>query len=198
MLDRDFNTIGIIGAGTKGAAIAASALLGGYRVMLEDISSVRLSEATAHIATAVSARLDLVASPRAREIGPNLVTTRSIDEVSRAGDLLIEAAPEDSELQLEIFTIFHKFAKPEAILASTANAIPIADLAEMTNCPERCVGLQFPEPQHRDRVLRIVRAPKTSDRTLQRCADFARHIGLAPEIASEAAPAPATREARIL
>jgi 3-hydroxyacyl-CoA dehydrogenase len=190
--------VGIVGAGIKGAEIATYALAGGYRVMLEDISTVRLSQAEAHIAAAMQASVagDRFDSARRWEIDVHFSTSASIDEVSRTADLLIEAAPEDAELQLEIFTIFDKFAKPHTILASTASTIPIADLAEMTNCPERCVGLRFPEPGASDRVLRIIGAPKTSERTLQTCAEFARALGFAPEIVGEAAPAPAVREAR--
>lgn len=194
MLDRSDMTIGIIGAGVKGAAIATYALLAAYRVMLEDVSPVRLSEAEAHISAVLDVamaggRSDLA---RTRKIGARFFTTHSIDEVSRAADLLIEAAPDDAELQLEIFTIVDKFAKPHAILASTTSAIPIADLAEMTNCADRCVALQFPEPGTCDR-LRIISAPKTSERTLHSCADFARALGLASEIVREVALAPAQR-----
>jgi 3-hydroxyacyl-CoA dehydrogenase len=197
MLDRDLITIGIIGAGPKGVPVALHALRAGYRVILEDISSVRLSEAKAHLAAAAGGtvaghRFDSARSP---EVGVIFVTTHSIDEVSRSADLLIEAAAEDAELQLEIFTIFDKFAKPHAILATTARAVSMSDLAEMTNCAERCVGLQFPEPGTVDRTLYIVRTPKTSEQTLQICSDFATAIGLAPAIICEAAPAPAAREA---
>jgi 3-hydroxyacyl-CoA dehydrogenase len=198
MLDRDVITIGIIGAGPKGAAMALHALRAGYKVILEDISSTRLFEAKAHIVAAVQLSVagDRLDSTRGREISANFLTTHSIDEVSRSADLLIEAAPEDAELQLEIFTIFDKFAKPHAILASTARAVAMSDLAEMTNCAERCVGLQFPEPGTDDRTLHIVHTPKTSKQTLQICSDFATTVGLAPAIICETAPAPAAREVR--
>lgn len=197
MLERDVLTIGIIGAGPKGAQIATYSLLGGYRVMLEDISPVRLSEAKARITAELDAappgrRFD---SLRRRQIKENLFTTHSMEDVSRAGDLLIEAAPEDAELQLEIFTIFDKFVKPTAILASTACTVFIADLAEMTNCPERCVGLRLTEPETRGRVLRVIGSPRTSEQTLKICADFAQGLGLVPEIVSEVPPAQAARKA---
>lgn len=198
MAHRTVITIGIIGAGAIGSAVATCALLGGYRVMLEDISRERLARAKACIDAAV----DVVVmgrqaeSARGADIRANLSISASIDELSRSADLLIEAAPDDAELQLEIFTIFDKFAKPGAIFATTARSVPIAELAEMTNCPERCVCLQFPDLGSRDRTLRIVAAPKTAERTLESCADFARTLGLAPVISGEAAPAPSGGESR--
>lgn len=180
MVDERVRTVGIIGAGAKGRQIAVCALAGGCRVILEDMSSTRLAEAQAQITSALAAE-----GASKQQLAANLSITQSMDEVSRGAGLLIEAAPEDAELQLEIFTILDKFAKPEAILASTSFSVSIADLAEMTNCPERCAGLQFPDSPSSDQLLRIFRAPKTSDRTVHICATFAREIGLEPRIMRE-------------
>ncbi|MDE3110366.1 MAG: 3-hydroxyacyl-CoA dehydrogenase family protein [Acidobacteriota bacterium] len=194
-------TIGIIGAGAKGRQIAAYALLGRCRVILEDISQSRLAEARSYIAVALHAALAQEKFPRQNgETGggtlASLSTMESINDVARSADFLIEAAPEDEELQLEIFTLFDKFAKPEAVLASTAESISIADLAEMTNCPERCVGLQFSEPTSLKRAMQIIRAPQTSERTLELCLRFGHTLGLQPVIVSEAARSAGLREAR--
>ncbi|MGA9884934.1 MAG: 3-hydroxyacyl-CoA dehydrogenase NAD-binding domain-containing protein [Candidatus Acidiferrales bacterium] len=188
MIDEDARIIGIIGAGAKGRQIAVCALLGGYRVILADISSSILAEAEGQITTALAAEVarEKVVRPGKQKLAANLSTTQSMSEVSRGADLLIEAVPEDAESQLEIFTIFDKFAKPAAILASTALSVSIADLAEMTNCPERCAGLQFPDPPPDDQSLRILRAPNTSDCTMQFCAYFARKIGFEPRLMREA------------
>lgn len=185
----DVHTIGIIGAGAKGREIALLALLGGYCVILEDMSASRLAESSAAISAALDAAAarDEIDDRRKKEIAKNLSTTHSVDEVSRGGDLLIDATPEEAELQLEIFTILDKFAKPEAIFASTANSIPIADLAEITNCPERCVGLRFPERSKEGEWLLILRAPKTSERTMQLCANAARRMGLEVKVIAEPA-----------
>jgi 3-hydroxybutyryl-CoA dehydrogenase len=185
----DVHTIGIIGAGAKGREIARLALLGGYRVMLEDMSASRLAESSA----AISAALDAAAARgeidnrRKKEVAGNLSTTQSVDEVSRGGDLLIDAAPDEAELQLEIFTILDKFAKPTAIFASTADSISIADLAEITNCPEQCVGLRFPERSKESESLTILRGPKTSEHTVQLCVNAGRKMGLEAKIITESA-----------
>lgn len=183
----DVHTIGIIGAGAKGREIARLALLGGYRVILEDMSASRLAESGAEIAAALDAAdaREEIDARRKSEIAANLSTTHSLDDVSRGGDLLIDAAPDEAELQLEIFTIFDKFAKPKAILASTAHSISIADLAAMTNCPERCVGLRFPERTSRSRCLAVVRAPETSECTVQVFANVAGRMGLVAKVVSE-------------
>lgn len=187
MIDEDVRIVGIIGAGAKGKQIAVYALLGGYCVILGDISPSRLTEAEGQITTALAAEVarGKVVRTGKQKLAANLYTTQSMSEVSRGADLLIEAAPEDTESQLEIFTIFDKFAKPEAILASTALSVSVADLAEMTNCPERCAGLQFPDLPPVDQSLRILCAPNTSDCTIRICTNFAREIGFEPRIIRE-------------
>jgi 3-hydroxybutyryl-CoA dehydrogenase len=178
-------TIGIVGAGPRGRVIARLALLGGYRVILEDLSESRLAESKADISRALEAavaRGDVDASGRGA-IAANLFTTHSVDEVSREADLLIDATPEEVELQLEMFTIFDKFAKPLTILASTSDSIAIADLAEITNCAERCVGLRVQERADQSKSLTIVRGPRTDEQTVDECFNLARRLGLEPSVA---------------
>ncbi|MGH9560157.1 MAG: 3-hydroxyacyl-CoA dehydrogenase NAD-binding domain-containing protein, partial [Terracidiphilus sp.] len=49
MTEGDVGTVGIIGAGAKGRRIAVYALLGGCRVILEDMSASRMADAKAYI-----------------------------------------------------------------------------------------------------------------------------------------------------
>ncbi|MGH9718125.1 MAG: 3-hydroxyacyl-CoA dehydrogenase NAD-binding domain-containing protein [Candidatus Acidiferrales bacterium] len=186
-MDR-LQTIGIVGAGAKGREVASLALLGGFRVILEDISASRLAESEIEISCALDAAVGRgeIDIRRRSEIVANLSAARSMDAVSLGADLLIDAAPEDAELQLEIFTIFDKFAKPGAILASTSNSMSIAELAEMTNCPERCVGLRFPASTSRSKSLTILRAPKTDECSVQVCRDFARQLGFEANVVKQA------------
>jgi 3-hydroxybutyryl-CoA dehydrogenase len=91
--------------------------------------------------------------------------------------LLIEAAPEDMELQLEIFTIFDKFAKPHAILASSTASLSITELAAITFRAENCVGMHFFHAIPNRKLLKIVRAHDTSEETVQACAEAGRRMG---------------------
>jgi 3-hydroxybutyryl-CoA dehydrogenase len=175
----DVKTIGVIGATKLGRGIAYLAVAGGYRAVLEDVSLHRLEDGVAYIKQSLDvgvARGKLTPDQKAMAVA-NLATASSVEDVCRQADLLIEAAPEETEMQLEIFTLFDKFAKPEAILASTTSAVSIADLAEITFCPERCVGLRFFHPVPETKRLEIVRAAATSDATVRACIEVARRIG---------------------
>jgi 3-hydroxybutyryl-CoA dehydrogenase len=175
----DVKTIGVIGAGALGRGIACASVIGGYRTVLEDMSPAILEKGVAYI------RETLEEGMASRKLTPeqkaaaltNLSTARSVEDVCRQADLLIEALPEEMELQLEIFTIFDKFAKPNAILASTASSLSINELAAITFRAENCVGIRFHHPVPDVKLLEIIRALETSDATVAACAEVGRRMG---------------------
>lgn len=119
----EVKTIGVIGAGSMGRGIAYAAAYGGYRTILEDVSPEMLEQGLAYIREALAegvARGKVTAEQQKVALA-NLTTSRSVEDVCRETDLLIEAVPEEMEVKLEIFTIFDKFARPGAILASNTS-----------------------------------------------------------------------------
>jgi 3-hydroxybutyryl-CoA dehydrogenase len=163
----DIQTIAVIGAGDVGREIALACLLGGYRTILEDISESRLERAAAWIADRANASAQ--ASSRLR-------TASNVEEAVREADLIIEAVAEEMEMKVEMFTIFDKFAKPDAIFASSSPSISIVELAAVTFCPGRCIGLRFVSSAGHADVLELVHAPDTSEETVGRCAAIGRRM----------------------
>ena len=180
-------TIAIIGAGQTGRAIAFLSVLAGYRTILEAVSPELLDHATSYIEAALREGIQkgTVTAQQKTQTFENLSTSRSVEDVCRVADLLIDATQEELEVKLEIFTLFDKFAKPDAILASTSQAIPLADLAGITFRQENCIGLRFRAPIVETKSLEIVRARETSEETLQAGIDFARRLGKEVSIAME-------------
>lgn len=172
-------TIGVIGAGALGREIACTSLLAGFRTVLEDVSPEVLERGMAYIRKTLEERVasGKLAPERKERTLVNLSTARMVQDVCREADMLIEALPEDLELQLEIFTIFDKFAKPDAILASSTPSLSINDLAAITFRTENCVGMHFHSPVPDARQIEIVRATETSDSTVATCTEIAHRLG---------------------
>ena len=167
----EIKTIAVIGAGTMGRGIAYAAALGGYRIVLEDVSLEMLEQGTAYISQALEdgvARGKVTQEQKDKAL-LNLTTSRSVENVCREADLLIEAVPEEMEVKLEIFTIFDKFAKPDAILASNTSSLSITEMASITFRAEKCIGMHFFNPVPKIKLLEIVRALETSEATLRAC-----------------------------
>jgi len=174
----EIKTIGVIGAGAAGREIACAALLGGYRTILEDVSPDMLEQGTGHIKRALSERVargNLTPQQKDGALS-RFSTANRVDEVCRVADMLIETVPEEMEVKLEIFTIFDKFAKPSAILASNTS-LPITEIAAITFRTEDCVGMRFVDRGSDPRLLEIVRGLETSDGTVAACSEVGRRMG---------------------
>ena len=175
----EIKTIGVIGAGTMGRGIAYAAAFGGYRTVLEDVSPEMLEQGSAYISLALEegvARGKVTPEQKTKALA-NLTTSRSLEDLCREGDLLIEAVPEEMEVKLEIFTIFDKFAKPHAIMASNTSSLSITEMASITFRAENCIGMHFFNPVPKMKLLEIVRALETSEATLQACVEVGRRMG---------------------
>ena len=180
--------IGVIGAGAAGREIARTAILGGVRTILEDVSPERLERAIASIKESLRAALagGEITEPQAAFALERLSTASRVDTVARVADMLIETVPDEMEVKLEIFTILDKFAKPDAILASNTS-LSIAEIASITFRTENCVGMRFVHRPSTATLLEIVRGPDTSDQTVAACLEIGRRMGFESRVADELA-----------
>ena len=161
-------TIAVIGAGMLGRGIARDAVFGGYKTILEDISRKKLEESAAWIRRACA---------ELNKSKATLTTTGILEDAVREADLIIEAVPDEMEMKIELFTIFDKFAKPDAILASSTPSLSIGEMAAVTFCRERCIGIRFTEMKSGLSRLRLVITPDTSQETITACCEVARRMG---------------------
>jgi len=178
-LQMDVKTIGVIGAGTMGRGIAYAAALGGYRTLLEDVIPENLTDGMAWIKRALEegvTRGKVTADELATALA-RIETVSTVEAACREADFLVEAVPEEMELKLELYTLFDKFARPNAVMASNTSSLSIAEMAEMTYRPELCVGMHFFNPVPKMRLIEIVRAPKTSDETIMVCREVGTRMG---------------------
>jgi 3-hydroxybutyryl-CoA dehydrogenase len=183
----DVKTIAVIGAGTAGRGIACAAALGGYRTVFEDISPHRLEEGASFIRGSLEKELALgnVTAKQKESALANISTARTVEDACRLADMLIETVAEEMEVKLEIFTIFDKFAKPNAILATTTTSLSIAEIASITFRTENCIGLRFLHPAPKMSLLEIMRALETSDETVAACVEVGRRMGAKVAVVSE-------------
>jgi 3-hydroxybutyryl-CoA dehydrogenase len=175
----ELTTIAVIGAGTMGRGIAYAAAFGGYSTVLEDISPQRLEESLAWIAQAFAegvarGKVDAAVRDRAANL---IATANSVQDAIRDADLIIEAVPEEMEMKMELFTIFDKFSKPNAIFASNTSSLSISDMSELTVSRDRCVGMHFFNPVPKMKLIELVKTPLTSDDTVAACSEVAARMG---------------------
>src|SRR3979411_851894 len=178
-MNREIKTIAVIGAGTMGRGIAYAAAFGGYTTVLEDISPQMLEESMRWITKSFEegvARGKVDAKIRDRALSL-IATANSVQDAIRDADLIIEAVPEEMEVKMELFTIFDKFAKPQAIFASNTSSLSISDMSDLTVSRERCIGMHFFNPVPKMKLIELVKTPLTSQSTVDICTEVGRRMG---------------------
>jgi 3-hydroxybutyryl-CoA dehydrogenase len=183
----DVRTIAVIGAGTMGRGIAYAAALGGYRTVLEDISSEMIEQGVVYVTQALAegvARGKVTPEQQQKALA-SLGTARTIEEAVREADLVIEAVPEEMKLKLDVFTRLDKAAPPGAVLASNTSSLSITEMAAVTSRPTQCVGMHFFNPVPKMKLLELVRALETSEEALAACRAVGARMGKEVVVVSE-------------
>ena len=175
----EIGTVAVIGAGTMGRGIAHVAALGGYRTILEDLLPSALRKAEDEIRTNLSRAVELgkVSARDAEAALDRLQYAGSVEEAAREADLVIEAAPEEMESKIEIFTLLDKICRPQTILASNTSSLSITEIAGVTYRASKCLGMHFFNPVHKMKLLEVVRALESDDDTVDTATEVGRRMG---------------------
>ncbi len=154
--------IAIVGLGEHGTALAQVFAIGGDAVLLVDTAEHTLRRALGQISQglgrmAQQGRLTALAARRARR-----VFTLSTDLARCAeADLVLEALPDRMDAKQTLFRALDDLVRPDAVLATTAAALSVTQIAATTRYPERVIGLHVWRPAQRSEIIELVRTPIT-------------------------------------
>ena len=172
------NTIAVIGAGLMGSGIAQVSAAAGYEVVLRDVSDAATARGLAGITASYEkfvSKGKMAAEDAEAALG-RITTTTDLAAVADA-DVVVEAVFEDLEVKQGLFRDLDKLAKAGAVLATNTSALPITQIAAVTERPEAVVGTHFFSPVPLMALCELVRGYKTSDETLARAREFAERVG---------------------
>jgi 3-hydroxyacyl-CoA dehydrogenase len=180
---RPVKTVGVIGAGTMGAGIAAALSENGFPVLV-----VETNEAAADAGRGrVSALFERQA--RSGRISDDEAATR-IARVSVGtdfaalsdADLIIEAAFEDMAVKIDLFSRLSRIAKPGAVLATNTSYLDVDAIAEASGRPEDVVGLHFFSPANVMRLVEVVVGAKSAPEAAATALDLAKKLRKLPVV----------------
>jgi 3-hydroxybutyryl-CoA dehydrogenase len=172
--------ITVIGAGTMGHGIAQTAAVSGYEVSMTDVIPEALERGKAAIQKSVE-KLASKGNLTEQQKDAALRIHTSLDlEPAENADLVIEAASEDVELKLRLFSRLDQISPPQAILASNTSSISLTRIASATTRPLKVVGMHFFNPVPLMRLLEVIRGLATSDETTKTIIEVGRSMGKEP------------------
>lgn len=168
------NKIAVIGSGEMGHGIAEVAALNGYDVVMRDIKEEIVQNGYENIEWSLNKLADKKQiEQEPADVLERIETTVDLEDAVSDVDAVIEAVPENLGLKRDVFAELDEFAPEHATLATNTSGIPITKIAEVTNTPERVVGLHFFNPVLMMDFIEIIRGEETSDEAVDVAIDLA-------------------------
>ena len=159
--------IAVIGAGTMGNGIAHTFAQSGYEVSLIDISVDSLQRGMNTIEKNLDRMLkrekisEMISKISLKD---KIKTFTSMNDGLRVGvDLVVEAATENMDIKLKIFSQLDELCCENVILASNTSSISITKIASVTNRPDKVIGMHFVNPVPVMKLVEIIRGYATSN-----------------------------------
>ncbi len=170
----------VVGSGLMGSGIAQVCAQTGIQVLLYDVSKDALVNAIKTIDWSVGKFIEKGKLDEDRD--SIMARIRLITDITdgKEVDLAIEAVFEKLELKQEIFQKLDKSCSPDTLIASNTSAIPITELAAVTNRPDKVLGLHFFSPVPMMQAVEVIKGAGTVDETARTGRDFVLQIGKEP------------------
>jgi 3-hydroxybutyryl-CoA dehydrogenase len=170
--------VGVIGAGQMGSGIAHVCALGGYDVLLHDVSRDRIEAGVGAIERNMSRQVVRgIIDQAAMDTAMKRIQPAEELQMIGATDLAIEAATENEETKKTIFKALSPHLAEKTLLASNTSSISITRLASATDRPDKFIGLHFMNPVPVMKLVEIIRGIATGPDTYETAVNFAKSLG---------------------
>ena len=182
----NINKISVIGAGVIGNSWVANFIWKGYPVNLwlykpEEEESAKYT-IRGHLESL--ARNGILGKEKIAQMLELVSYTTSIKEAVEDVEFIQEAMIEDLEVKQKYLSEIDKYAKPEAIYASSTSHLLISEIAKFSNHSKRCIGAHPFNPPHLIPLVEITipEGDKGSIKSAELAADFYESINKVPII----------------
>tara|TARA_B100001540_G_C15752132_1_gene617522 strand:+ start:566 stop:1459 length:894 start_codon:yes stop_codon:yes gene_type:complete len=174
--------ITVIGAGTMGNGIAHTFAQNNYNVQLVDVSQEALEKALSVIAKNLDrmlAKEKITAQEKDNTLN-NITTYTDISKAVKGSDLVVEAATENIDLKLKIFSQLDDICDSNTILASNTSSISITKIASVTKRADKVIGMHFMNPVPIMKLVEVIRGYATSDEITEKIMGLSKNLGKIP------------------
>jgi 3-hydroxybutyryl-CoA dehydrogenase len=159
----------------------------GYQVALIDVNPAALEKAIAAITKNFDRQIAKgnVTETLKNSALANITTFTSIAEGVKEAELVVEAATENIDLKLKIFTDMDAHAPSGCILASNTSSISITKLASATGRPGHVIGMHFMNPVPVMKLVEVINGYSTEKEVTSTIMELSKAIGKVPTLAND-------------
>ncbi|HVE75323.1 MAG TPA: 3-hydroxyacyl-CoA dehydrogenase family protein [Actinomycetota bacterium] len=161
--------VGVVGAGVMGTGLAESLAEAGHDVLLVDTSQDTLDRVRESIEKSLKMRRLFGGKkelPKIEDLMLKIFTSTTTAILEQA-EFVIENVTEDIALKEEIYADLDAVVGPKACFAVNTSAVLVERLASRTNRPDKVLGIHFMNPVPLKDTVEVIRAPATSDETME-------------------------------
>jgi len=182
----EITTVGVVGAGQMGSGIAQVAATCGLNVVMNDIAQEFVDKGFTAIESSLSrmVKKEKIYPQDKKNISSRIKGSIEISDMKNV-DFVVEAAIENENLKLKLFTELDRICPPNVILSSNTSSISITKIAGATKRPQQVIGMHFMNPVPVMKLVEIIKGLATSDETNKVTHDLAIKLNKTPVEAND-------------
>lgn len=179
--------VAVIGAGTMGNGIAHVFAERGFTVNLVDVNAAQLEKALGTIQKNFDRQVikGTVTEQQKQTALANITTYTDMGAGLAGVELAVEAATENTDLKLKIFTQLDQLAAPDVILATNTSSISITKIAAATQRPEKVIGMHFMNPVPVMKLVEIINGYATAKAVTETIKALSVELGKIPCVVND-------------
>jgi len=184
---KPITTVGVVGAGTMGSAIAQHFVMKGLSVILVDQKEEFLERGVGYIRDSLSEALQrgLIDQQTFEQILGRLHCTTDQSELSRS-DLVVEAIFENLAVKKGLFAELEKVVRADCILASNTSSFLISEIAADLQTPERVVGVHYFYHAAKNKLVELIPGEKSAPEIVAALENFYTYYDKTPILVKDA------------
>lgn len=163
---KKIKTVGVVGAGTMGSALAQKFAQEKFNVMLADRELRFVERGISSIRQTLSEGIErkIFSAEQVENILSNINGTTELQGLQQC-DLIVEAIYENFDAKKNLFSDLNGIIESSTIVATNTSSFSVTELAKSVQHPERFIGLHYFYHAAKNRLVEIVPGEKTSAQT---------------------------------
>jgi enoyl-CoA hydratase/3-hydroxyacyl-CoA dehydrogenase len=184
------NDITVLGSGIMGHGIAQISAMNGYDVILRDIEERFLENAMNKIRWSLDKLVEKnkINKQESDKIYYRIKPIIDLKDALVNTDLLIEAVPEDLNLKKRVYSEVDQFANEKTIYSSNTSTLPISEISQLSDRPDRFIGLHFFNPPQLMKLVEVIPGTRTDKSIVDLGINFVKSLGKDPILCNKDVP----------
>ena len=171
--------VAIIGAGNMGSGIAQKSAQERFDVQMVDREQEWVDRGHGIVSEFLKEAEErrIFNSKQVEQIKSRITGVVGTENVDPSTDLVIEAVFEDFDIKKAVFETLNDVCDSHTILASNTSSLSVDKLASSTGRPDRFVGLHFFYHPAKNRLVEVIPAAESSERSIKLVEQYCKSMG---------------------